>query len=148
WLDRAPEATLEADVLVVGGGVAGLSAATAATGKVILVARRTWLGGDARYYGTTGDEDAAEAASARLTKGLRAEVLLGTEVFALSGTTARAHQVQVAAGKVSARVVEIAAKRVVLATGSFERLPLFPGNRLPGVVGAIAAFHRADRHGV
>ncbi len=148
WLDRRPDATLAADTLVVGGGVAGLSAAASASGRVILAERRPWLGGDARYFGTTGDYEAPDAAIARLTAGLKAEVLLATDVFALSGTTARAHQVQVVDGRLSARVVEIEAKRVILATGSFERLPLFAGNRLPGVVGAIAAFHRADRHGV
>jgi len=148
WLDREPETTLDADLLVVGGGVAGLSAAGAASGKVILAERRSWLGGDARYVGTTGDDEAPEAAIARLTGGLTVEVLLSTEIFALTGTTARAHQVRVENGKLTARVIAIAAKRIVLATGSFERLPLFTGNRLPGVVGAIAAFHRADRHGV
>lgn len=148
WLDRDPDATLQADVLVVGGGVAGLSAAASASGTVILAERRTWLGGDARYFGTTGDEEAPEKAIARLTAGLKAQVLLGTDVFALTGTTALAHQVQVVDGKLTARAVEIAAKRIILATGAFERLPLFAGNRLPGVVGAIGAFHRADRHGV
>ena len=148
WLDRTPDATLEADVLVVGGGVAGLSAATSAAGTVILAERRTWLGGDARYFGTTGDDEAPEHAISRLITGLKAEVLLSTEVFALSGTTARAHQVQVVDGRLTDRVIAITAKRIVLATGSFERLPLFAGNRLPGVVGAITAFHRADRHGV
>jgi sarcosine oxidase subunit alpha len=148
WLDREPETTLEVDLLVVGGGVAGLAAAGSASGKVILAERRTWLGGDARYFGATGDEEAPDAAIARLTGGLTAEVLLSTEVFALSGTTARAHQVRVDNGRITARVIAINASRIVLATGSFERLPLFAGNRLPGVVGAIAAFHRADRHGV
>jgi sarcosine oxidase subunit alpha len=148
WLDREPDVTLQADVLVVGGGVAGLSAASSVSGRVVLAERRPWLGGDARYFGTTGDDEAPDAAIARLAAGHKAEVLLSAEVFAISGTTARVHQVSVAGGRLNARIVAIEAKRIVLATGSFERLPLFAGNRLPGVVGAIAAFHRADRYGV
>lgn len=148
WLDAQPETTLDADLLVVGGGLAGLAAANAAAGRVILAERRTWLGGDARYFGATGDEVAPADAIGRLTAGLKADVLLSTEVFAVSGTTARAHQVLVDNGRLRTRVVAIAARRVVLATGSFERLPLFAGNRLPGVVGAITAFHRADRFGL
>ncbi|HEY9011884.1 MAG TPA: FAD-dependent oxidoreductase, partial [Devosia sp.] len=148
WLEAEPETTLETDLLVVGGGLAGLAAAKAATGRVILAERRTWLGGDARYFGATGDEETPADAIARLTAGLEAEVLLSTEIFALIGTTARAHQVQVENGRLRARVIAIAAQRVVLATGSFERLPLFAGNRLPGVVGAIAAYHRAERFGL
>src|SRR5690606_42490 len=133
---------------VIGGGVTGLSAASAATGRTILVDRRTWMGGDARYFGTTGEEESPGTAIARLQSGLAADILLSTEVFALTGTIARAHQMRVENGRPSARIIEIRAQRVVLATGAFERLPLFAGNRLPGVVGAIAAFHRADRHGV
>lgn len=148
WLDAASETTLKADLLVIGGGLGGLAAASSASGKVIVVERRGWLGGDARYFGATGDEEAPEDAIARLTAGLKAEILLSTEVFALSGTTVRAHQVLVENGRPRGRVVVIAAKRVILATGSFERLPIFAGNRLPGVVGAVGAFHRAHRHGV
>lgn len=148
WLEQAPQVRLEVDTLVVGGGLAGLSAAAASKGKTLLVERRPWLGGDARFYGTTGDELAPEAEIARLTTGLRADVLLTTEVFALSGTTARAHQVSLDTGRPTARVIEIVAERVVLATGAFERLPVFAGNRLPGVTGTIAAFHRAERFGV
>lgn len=148
WLERAPDAILETDTLIIGGGLAGLAAAAAATGRTILVERRPWLGGDARYFGTTGDEEPPEAAIARLSKALSADILLLTEVFALNGTIARAHQVRIENGVPSARIVEIRAAKAILASGSFERLPLFPGNRLPGNVGAIAAFHRAERHGV
>lgn len=148
WLTAPPDETLEADTLVIGGGVAGLSAAQVASGKTILIERRNWLGGDARYFGTIGDEESPEAAIARLSRNLSAEIFLRTEVFALSGTTARAHQVLVHGNTLSTRVVAITAKRIVLATGAFERLPLFAGNRSPRVVGAVTAFDRADRHGV
>jgi sarcosine oxidase subunit alpha len=35
-----------------------------------------------------------------------------------------------------------------LATGSLERLPIFPGNRLPGVIGSLEAFEMAQLYGV
>ena len=61
--------TLIADLLVIGGGVTGLSAADAASAaghSVILVERRPWLGGDARYFGPVGDEESPTALTARL----------------------------------------------------------------------------------
>jgi sarcosine oxidase subunit alpha len=42
----------------------------------------------------------------------------------------------------------VEAPRIVLAAGCVERLPVFAGNRLPGVVGAVAAYERAERFGV
>ncbi len=35
-----------------------------------------------------------------------------------------------------------------MATGTLERLPIFSGNRLPGVIGAREAFHLAARYGI
>ncbi|WP_395818684.1 2Fe-2S iron-sulfur cluster-binding protein [Devosia sp.] len=148
WINAQPQTGLDVDTLIVGGGLAGLAAAAAAKGRTLLVERRSWLGGDARFYGTTGDEEPPEASIARLSASPSAEILLHTEVFALSGTTARAHQVLLENGRPIGRIIEISARAVVLATGTFERLPVFAGNRLPGVTGAIAAFHRAERFGV
>jgi sarcosine oxidase subunit alpha len=151
WLQAAPDLTLSADLLVVGGGVAGLAAARAAAEagrSVILAERRLWLDGDARYYGPVGDQESPETVSRQLVEAIAAlpniTVLTATEVFALHGSTARAHRVIDGAGQVLA----IGAGRVVLATGGIERLPVFAGNRLPGVTGAIAAYHLAKRYGV
>jgi sarcosine oxidase, subunit alpha len=49
WLAAEPAETIEADTVVVGGGLAGMSAALAAAdvGRAILVERRGTLGGDA-----------------------------------------------------------------------------------------------------
>jgi sarcosine oxidase subunit alpha len=155
WPQVQASRTIEADTAVVGGGIAGMSAALAAAdagGRVVLIERRPWLGGDARFFGTVGDEDAPEATIGRLSGRIASTpsitLLLASEAFSLSGTRLRAHQVELKDGTPSARVVAIRADRVILATGTAERLPVFPGNRAPRVTGAIAAFHRAERHGV
>jgi sarcosine oxidase subunit alpha len=150
WLRGKPETTLSTDLLIVGGGVAGLAAADAAAKaghSVLLIERRPWLGGDARYFGPVGDEASPEAVTTDLIARLSAPgvtVMTHTELFALHGATARVHRILDGRGS----VIEIAARRIVLATGSLQRLPVFAGNRLPGVMSAISAYHLAKRYGV
>lgn len=148
WRDQTPSERFEVETLVVGGGIAGLAAAQAARGPTLVLERRTELGGDARFYGTVGEETPPDERIARLVAALKAEVRLGTEVFSLADGVARAHQVWAEDGRLRSRVIEIAAQRIVLATGAAERLPVFAGNRLPGVSGAIAAYHLAEAFGV
>ena len=155
WQQAEPAETLTTDTLVVGGGVSGMSAAMAAIAAgdtVILVERDQALGGAARFFGSVDNEEAPETTIKRLTATTRgsdkATVLTRTEAFAIHGTSILAHQVQVEGDRISGRVVSIAAKRVILATGAFERLQVFPGNRSPGVVGALTAFQRAERYGL
>jgi sarcosine oxidase subunit alpha len=155
WRDLQPTATLETGTVVIGGGVAGISAAAAAAtagDKVILLERTPVLGGDARFFGAVENEEAPDAAIRRLTLELshmeNVSVLTRTEAFFLAGTTVHAHQIEVDGGQAVPRALAIAAKRVVLATGALERRPVFPGNRAPGVSTATAAYHRATRYGV
>jgi len=150
WLRLKPETTLTADLLVVGGGVAGLAAADAAAKaghSVVLVERRPWLGGDARYFGPVGDEASPETVSTDLIARLGVPgttVLTHAELFALHGATAHVHRIVDGRGM----VVAVSADRILLATGSVQRLPVFAGNRLPGVTSAISAYHLAKRYGV
>lgn len=151
WLREEPSETLTADLLVVGGGVAGLAAADAAAQaghNVVLIERRPWLGGDARYFGPVGDEASPERVSADVIARVSAHpgvtVLTAAEVFALQGSLARLHCIVEGRGVVAS----ITARRIVLATGSLQRLPLFGGNRLPGVASTIEAYHLAKRYGV
>lgn len=155
WLGMAPDETRNVDLLVVGGGVAGLAAADAAAsaGKTVLVAeRRPWLGGDARYFGAVGDDESPDALVARLTRQLgehaNATVLTRADVFAVSDDVALLHVVDTSASTPRGRVIAVSAKRVLLATGAAQRLPIFPGNRLPSVATAIDAYHLAKRYGV
>jgi sarcosine oxidase subunit alpha len=148
WLSAPIDETVDVDLLVVGAGVAGLAAANAARGRVLICERRSFLGGDAKFYGTVGDETPPAARVAGLIAALTAEVRTGTEVVRLDGQTALAHEVRVRDGVPEGRVIAIRAARIVLATGAAERLPVFAGNRLPGIIGAIAAYHLAERFGV
>jgi sarcosine oxidase subunit alpha len=155
WSQIVPAETLAVDVLIVGGGVAGLSAAEAAveTGRTVaLVERRPWLGGDARYFGTVGDEESPESLTTRLAAQLAdlpgVTLFAATEVFALHGTTALLHRVDTPDSHGRAQVIAVTAKAVVLAQGTQQRLPVFPGNRLPRILRSIDAYHLAKRFGV
>ena len=155
WFDVVAERRIEADLAVVGGGLAGLSAALTAArrgARVVLVERRQWLGGDAHFFGNTGDEPAVDETVSRLVMALRslpnATILLHTEAFAAFEGAVRLTQVELRDGVPVSHALTLAAPRIVLANGCLERLPVFAGNRLPGVVSALAAYHRADRFGV
>lgn len=151
WLRDTASETLTTDLLIVGGGVTGLAAAEAAAQAghtVVLVERRPWLGGDARYFGAVGDEASPETVSNELIDKLATltavTIITHADVFAVHGSSARAHRIVDGIGS----VVAISAKRIVLATGSQQRLPIFAGNRLPRVTTSIDAYHLAKRYGV
>ncbi len=151
WLRQKADTTLTTDLLVIGSGVAGLAAADAAAKdghSVILVEQRPWLGGDARYFGPVGEEASPETVTNELIAAVGASakitIMTNAAVFALHGTSVRIHRIADGRGTVTA----VTANRIVLAAGSVQRLPIFAGNRLPGVTSAIGAYHLAKRYGV
>ena len=155
WSEGPAAATIEADLVVVGGGVAGLTAAVAAGqagSSVILVERRQDLGGNARLFGSVEDEEAPGSIVPRLVRAIdhldNVTVLTRTEALAIGHGGVRAHQVVAGEDGVSGRLLTLASPRVLLATGAVERLPVFAGNRLPGVTGLLEAFDLADRFGI
>ena len=139
-----PDTTLTADLLVIGAGVAGLAAADAAAAaghSVILVERRPWLGGDARYFGAVGDDETPEALTTRLAAQLAARANVNASHSRGSLRPQRRHR-DPASGRPrrwrpAGRVVAVTAQRILIATGATQRLPVFP---------AIAAdCHLGDR---
>ena len=155
WRSVAGAPGPSADLLVIGGGVAGMAAALAGARSglsVILAEANPCLGGHSGLFGTQEGEDAPEESMARLAGEVAANAaittLTATQVFALRQGLARAHQVDTSQGAAQGRVIDIAATHIVLATGSLERLPIFAGNRLPGVIGTLDAYELASRYGV
>ena len=155
WQGQQGEPGPAADLIVVGGGVAGMAAALAAAEagqRVVLIESTPLLGGKARLFGTQDGEETPDQTIERQTAAIARNpaitVLTHAEVFALRPGRVRLHQVDVSGPTPAGRVIDIAAPHIVLATGALERLPLFPGNRLPGVAGALEAFELAQLYGV
>ena len=152
--DHYEEAAATTDVLVVGGGVAGLGAAAAAAragADTSLVTSGTRLGGALSWR---ADREAEElAASARelgvrfLTRTLAFGVYDHNLVCACE-SVAPEGGARSAAGVLRERLWKIRARTVIVAAGAFERPLLFPDNDRPGVMLAGAALKYAGAYGV
>ena len=152
---RGAGATREVvDLLVVGGGPAGLSAAAEAAHhglRVVLVDERATFGGqiyrqpgpgfvvhDARRVGRDYLRGVVLVEAARRAG---AELRCRTSVLSLRGTTA------VCLAEGGARVELVRARRVLVAPGATDRPVPFPGWTLPGVLtaGGAQALVKASR---
>ena len=143
------------DVLVVGGGPAGIAAAVAAgrTGaRVLLVDEGAELGGslrsmpEERLDGRPGwawiEARTAETSRHPETRILTRATALGLYDHGWATVAQRLH------GPVEGRLWHVRAKRVVLATGALERPVAFRGNDRPGVMLASAARTYVERFAV
>jgi len=151
------------DVLVIGGGAAGLAAALAAAesgASVIIADEQPQMGGamhfeaEATIDGSTGF-DWAQATAARLAAMDHVRVLNRTTVFGyyaqnLVGLVERVsdHLPNPNRELPRERLWQVRARRVVLATGSIERHMVFDGNDRPGIMLASAARTFLNHYGV
>lgn len=142
------KAHLFADVLVVGGGPAGLEAAVAAAeggAETLLVDEWPELGGSLLYgRGQLSREHTNDVRCelvARATQAANLTVMTGTTV---SGLFADNWVSAVDAG----RLYKIRAREIVLATGAFDQPLVFPNNDRPGILFAGAAQRLMRLYGV
>ena len=160
--DQYIHRNVHCDVLVVGGGPAGLSAALAASehaARVIVVEQDTMLGGSLLWNeesingepGSVWLEDTARALQQR------------DNVTLLTNTTASAlfdHRMVIASEMVHDRRVtgksdgprqrlwKIHTQEIVLATGAIEQPLVFPNNDRPGIMLASAVQQYCSRYAV
>jgi sarcosine oxidase subunit alpha len=143
--DLPPVRTMKIDVCVIGGGPAGLAAATASAkvgAKTILIDDQLKLGGsmlaDPRF-GVSIAEGTAKAA-------------LGAGVTALTNSTAIAYFPEDDGGLLAVAtpdgLVRVQAKRWVWATGGYSTNLLFHDNDRPGVMAARAVGRLLVQHAV
>ncbi|WP_299058382.1 2Fe-2S iron-sulfur cluster-binding protein [uncultured Nocardioides sp.] len=122
---------LHAEVVVVGGGSAGVAAARAAVeageGRVLLL------------------DDAPVAPVIDGARCVPDTVVVGAHAH---GRLVAVQRLDSAEGGGARRLLQVQAGRVVLATGSEERPMAFPGNDRPGVMLARAAASYVERYGV
>jgi glycine cleavage system aminomethyltransferase T/NADPH-dependent 2,4-dienoyl-CoA reductase/sulfur reductase-like enzyme len=144
-----------ADVLVVGGGPAGLTAARelGACGlRVLLTEQDVTLGGgtllDERWHPWRAQVTAtlAELASVRVLTRTAVLGAYGHGVFAALETLVPEESRRF--GGLRERLHIVRAPHVVLASGATEQLLAFPGNDTPGVMLAGAALAYLRRYGV
>lgn len=120
------------DVLVVGGGLAGLAAAAAAIAakRDVLLVEAEALGGRACFQPNHRTELAAVRESVPADRVLTETLCLGLYDDAQQALLLSPEG-----------PVIVAFDRLVVATGAYDRLPNFTGNDLPGIVG-VRAFER------
>ncbi|MEZ0093557.1 sarcosine oxidase subunit alpha family protein [Streptacidiphilus sp. EB129] len=178
-LDPAPDESVydkrnvHTDVLVVGGGPAGLAAALAAGrsgARVILVDDQPELGGSLLCGSLLGGsllgdrEEIAGGPALAWVDAVRAELSAQPDTRILTRSTATGyydHNYLLVAehrtdhlgphpvpGVSRQRLWHIRARRVVLATGAHERPMVFAGNDLPGVMSAAAVRGYVNRYAV
>ena len=160
--DTYEKANAFCDVLVIGGGPAGLAAALSAArsgARVILADENFALGGrcidDNAPINDKAPSEWVAAVEAELSQMKDVRIMRRTTVFgSYDGGTYGAvervsdHLATAPLGRPRQRLWRIVAKQAVLASGATERPIVFGGNDLPGVMlaGAVRAY--LNRYGV
>jgi sarcosine oxidase subunit alpha len=143
-----PSESREVDVVVIGAGPAGISAALYASklgAKVALVDENPVLGGQLvkqthKFFGSVGHY--AGKRGVEIARLLEDETQKSDNIEVLLNSTAIGVYGRSLVGVVQSRhfaeekLVKLRAKRIVVCTGGYEKSLLFENNDLPGIMGA------------
>lgn len=156
--ERFDRRYMHCDVLVVGAGPSGIAAALAASAggaRVILAEQQAALGGS-----VDSEPAVVREPLAAWIEGAGEVLRSRPEVSILVRTTAtgsyddnyvileqRLGEHAGATGQTRRRIVEVRAKRVILATGATERPTVFANNDRPGIMLSSSAVSFAHRYG-
>jgi sarcosine oxidase subunit alpha len=152
--DHYEELAAEADVLVVGAGVAGLAAAAAAAragARTLLVEDSVHLGGAGSLRADPETGRLAAAVHSAGVKVLTRAVAFGVydhNLVCAVETLRREDSEDLPACVLRERLWRIRARSIIAATGAFERPLVFHDNDRPGVMLAGAALEYALAYGV
>ncbi len=146
---------LRTDVLVIGGGPAGISAALAASEfglEVILVEERDFLGGQLikqthRFFGSKNEH--AGVRGIKIVEELRDKLGSNKRISVLTGSTATGiYEDGIVTVLKNGRVEKIKPEKIVVASGAFEKYLPFENNDIPGIFGAGAVQTLMNIYGV
>ena len=160
--DRYEKSNVFADIIIIGGGVAGIAAAhQAASGgaKILLVDENPQFGGALPEEGGSIDGQSAQSwlqdKMQELSRLDNVTIMPRTTVYGYFdddtlGAVERVsdHKALPENNEPRQRHLKIFAKQVIIATGSIERPIVFDCNDTPGVMLANAGLRYANRYGV